>query len=321
MNPTIAASAPGKIILSGEHFVVHGSYAVAAATNKRVYVSIRKTGGAKSRIVSEDRTSNLSSDDGSFPAVKSVARSIVSKIPYGKNDSSFDISIKSEIPPGSGLGSSAAVSVACAAALNKFFELSLDPKDISNAAFLGERVVHGNPSGLDIQASLLGGLILFRRNFDPDIISVENPFSLLVIFSGTKRSTSKLIAKVARRKSEHPNYFRRLIDSASNLSLEVSTAAKIGDFEKMGSLFTIAQTDLSWIGVSTPQIDDLIDSVLGREDVLGAKLTGAGGGGSIIAAIKPGTGDALIRLFSHRYPSSFITEIPQEGVRWEKTEN
>lgn len=321
MNRTIAASAPGKIILSGEHFVVHGSYAVAAATKKRVYVTVNGTQGPKSRIISGERTSNLGSDDGTFPAVKSVARNIVANLPFGKRDSSFEISIKSEIPPGSGLGSSAAVSVACAAALSRFFSLLPDKREVSSISFQGERAIHGNPSGLDIQASLLGGLILFRRNFDPKAISVQNPFSLLVVFSGKKRSTSKLIAKVAQRRSEYPNHFRRLIESASTISLEVSRASTATDLEKLGSLFTTAQTELFWIGVSTPQIDNLIDFVLGRDEVLGAKITGAGGGGSIIAAIKPGSDDSLLKFVSNRYPLSFITEIPQEGLRWEKTEN
>lgn len=321
MIQTIAASAPGKIILSGEHFVVHGSFAVAAATNRRVYVAVRETPGTKSRIVSGEKTSIITSDDGSFPAVKSVIRNILGSLPYGKRDSSLEISIKSEIPPGSGLGSSAAVSVASAAALSRFFGLSLDNRQISNISFQGEKTIHGNPSGLDIQASLLGGLILFKRNSDPKTISIPNPFSLLVVFSGRKRSTSKLIAKVARRRSEYPNNFRRLIESASVISLEVSKASTANDLEKLGSLFTTAQTQLFWIGVSTAQIDSLIDFVQRRDEVFGAKITGAGGGGSIIAAIKPGSGDSLLKFVSSQYPLSFITEIPQEGLRWEKVEN
>jgi len=316
MITEIRASAPGKIILSGEHFVVHGSYSVAAAINKRVYVSVREING-KDQIVSNDISSNLDSDDGSFPAVKSVTRNILS-IARNRKHSPFEISISSEIPSGSGLGSSAAVSVACSAALSEFLGIPLNKEEISNLAFKGESTVHGNPSGLDIQACQSGGLIVFKKSFETRSIHLKDPVRLLVVFSGRKRSTSKLIAKVADRRTEYPNQFQRLVDSASSGSFEMVDALKSRDLSKIGSLFTSLQVQLSWIGVSTPQLDDLIEFLYKKQEVLGAKLTGAGGGGSIIAAIKSGSEDSVLKYVSSQYPYSFVTEIPQEGLRWEK---
>src|SRR5579872_6573604 len=123
MKKVSTASAPGKIILSGEHFVVHGSYSVAAAINKRVFVTVKEIEG-KSRIVSNGQSFSLTSDEGGFRAVKSVARNILSAV--AKADRvPMEITIRSEIPAGSGLGSSAAVSVATAAALLDFHGLAL----------------------------------------------------------------------------------------------------------------------------------------------------------------------------------------------------
>lgn len=315
MTRRSAASAPGKVILSGEHFVVHGSYSLAAAINKRVSVSIKQTAG-KSRVVSDGLTSPLSSNDGSFRAVKTVATKILNIIPKSENVP-LEISIVSEIPPGSGLGSSAAVSVATAAAMSSFFQLSLNNEDISEIAFHGEKAVHGNPSGIDNQACLRGGLILFRKNSATKSVRIEKPIKLLIVFSGKKRSTSRLIEKVARRRTEFPNYFQKLVSSASDLSLELVDSVESGDTHKIGSLFTIAQSELSWIGVSTNRLESLIDFVLSQHAVLGAKLTGAGGGGSIIAAIQEGSGDNVLNAILPRYHFSFVTEIPQEGLRWE----
>jgi mevalonate kinase len=313
----VSASAPGKIILSGEHFVVHGSTAVAAAINKRVYVSVQGLdGGAKSSIISGKVSSLLDQDDGSFAAVKAVARNILAKTMSVKRP--FEISIKSEIPAGSGLGSSAAVSVASAAALSKFLGFSSDKKIIADVAFDGEKKIHGNPSGLDIQASVMGGLIVFDRGTGTRILPLKNPFRLIVVFSGKKRSTARLIARVARRKQEYPQYFEQLVNVASFISRQVIEAVTSNDMERLGSLFVSAQTQLSWINVSTPQLDQLIERI-SKKNVLGAKITGAGGGGSVIAVTRPEAIEDILASALEHYPYSFITEIPQEGLRWEES--
>lgn len=318
IRKSVSASAPGKIILSGEHFVVHGSYSVAAAINKRVLVKASDTEG-KSRIVSENEASNLSTDDGNFRAIKSVARTIISR--YDSEEKArFELSVASEIPPGSGLGSSAAVAVATAAALSGYLGLSLSKKEISEIAFEGEKSVHGNPSGLDNQACLYGGLVLFKKGNEVERISLTSPFHLLVVYSGKKRSTGKLVRRVGEKRERFPNYFLRLATSASGISFEVAKYCKSGDLEKLGSLFTTSQAQLSWIGVSTEFIDDLIESVCESDEVFGAKITGAGGGGSIIAAVKRGYEDVVLCRVSKRFPVSFVTEIPQEGLRWEKNQ-
>jgi mevalonate kinase len=257
----------------------------------------------------------LNSDDGKFQAAKSVARNIVKE--FGVQIGPIEVRIESEIPEGSGLGSSAAVSVACAAAMTKFYGAKLKPESLSKFAMAGEKQVHGNPSGIDIEASLRGGLILFNRKTGAKQIRIRKPIQLLVIFSGKTRSTSRLVSEVARRRERYPNFFHLLAESASFQSEEVVKAAIKGDLPRLGSLFNIAQAELDWIGVSNPHLDRLIESVSGR-DTFGAKITGAGGGGSIIALTKPDSSEGLLKSAIAGNPYSFITEIPKVGLRWEE---
>ncbi len=100
------------------------------------------------------------------------------------------------------------------------------------------------------------------------------------------------------------------------MSLEVADAVSDGDLPYLGSLMNLAQLSLSWIGVSTGDLDELIEMIL-VGDVFGAKITGAGGGGSVIALPKPEKAESLLQQILARYKSSFITSIPQEGLRWE----
>jgi mevalonate kinase len=313
LTKSVTVSAPGKIILTGEHFVVHGSYAVAAAINKRVRVTVSESKENHSSIVSSGLSSKLDSNDEKFPATKAVIRQVQKEL--GHLSEPLEVRIESEIPAGSGLGSSAAVSIACTAALTRFVGSTIDPQFVSRIAMMGEKKVHGNPSGIDVEASLRGGVIMFSRKDGVKTIQTKDAIQLIVIYSGKKRSTSRLIAEVARRKRSYPNFFQLLADSASYQSREVVDALKDGDLQRLGWLFNIAQTELDWIGVSTPFIDKLIERIsIGS---FGAKITGAGGGGSIIVAAKPDAISTIINSISEEYPQTFITSIPQEGLRWE----
>ena len=309
----MAASAPGKIILTGEHFVVHGAYSIAAAVNKRVRVSVSEV-SEDSYILAGNGKSKVNNDDGRFVLVKTILRHIFE----AKNlkNQGVAISISSDIPAGSGLGSSAAVSVATAAAALKFTGLETSPKKIFEIALLGEKKVHGNPSGIDVETSLRGGMLLFSRNTEPKPIPLNRAVHFLVVYSGKPRRTSALIDKVELRKKQYPNFFDCLTRSASFLSLDVVDAITAGDLPRLGALMSISQAALSWIGVSTSSIDRLIEDIAAQE-VFGVKLTGAGGGGSIIALPKPDAVDELSKYMTRNYSYSFMTQIPQEGLRWE----
>ncbi len=312
MSETVTASAPGKIILTGEHFVVHGAYSIAAAINKRVRVTIRKRVGA-SRIVSGSITSRISENDGKFVAVKAALRKVLEE----RNDGNLEVMISSELPAGSGLGSSAAASVATAAAALKFLRMNVDQKIILEVAMHGERIIHGNPSGIDVEASLRGGLLLFSKNTGAKSITLDRPLQLLVAYSGVRRNTKRLIAKVAVKKKTFPHFFESLTNTSSFLTFSMLDSIANGDLPRLGAYMNLSQATLGWLGVSNTTLERMIEDVTDL-GVFGAKLTGAGGGGSIIALPKPETTNSVLKVLSKEYHYAFITSVPQRGLSWEK---
>jgi mevalonate kinase len=307
-------SAPGKIIITGEHFVVHGSYALAAAINKRATVRVSGSSGHDSEIISDGRRSSVSSEDGVFTAAKAVIRKIVAE--SGNRKEIFRVEISSQIPVGSGLGSSSAISVATAAALVSYLGQRRDLDRISELAHAGEKAVHGNPSGIDTAASLYGGMLLFDRKNQVRPVLVNTALKILVVFSGTTRRTAALISKVNGLRTRYPATFEHLSDASSFLSLQAAEAIAKGDLPRLGELMNLSQASLSWIGVSTSALDKLINEIL-HSNVYGAKLTGAGGGGSVIAVPKPERAEDILKQVSQAHKISFLTSIPQEGLRWE----
>lgn len=312
MSQTVSTSAPGKIILTGEHFVVHGAYSIAAAINKRVNVTIRKGTGA-SRITSGNAVSKISENDGKFNAVKTVLKNVLEK----KNETSVEVVISSEIPSGSGLGSSAAASVAVGAAALKLFGMPTDRRTIFELAMQGEKSVHGNPSGIDVEASIQGGLLLFSKYAGAKSIPLDRSLQLLVAFSGKRRNTSSLIARVALKKRAYPHLFESLTNASSFLTLSILDSITKGDLPRLGAFMNLSQATLSWLGVSNATLEGMIDCAT-NQDVFGAKLTGAGGGGSIIILPKPETAQSVLKTMSRRYVSSFLTSIPQQGLLWDQ---
>ena len=315
VSETVTASAPGKVIITGEHFVVHGAYAVAAAINRRARVTISVNENGDSSISSRGLTSKVYSEDRSFSASKSVVRKIFSE--YGKPESPVNISVQSDIPSGSGLGSSAAVSVATTAALLRYLGQTVDPKKMFEIAIQGEKQVHGNPSGIDIQTSILGGMILFSKSSEVRQIPISSAVQFLVVYSGRKRNTRELIARVSETKKEFPRFFEQLTRSTSEFGLQAADAARSGDLPYLGSIMNVMQTCLSWIGVSSRAIDNLIENFQ-PGDVYGAKITGAGGGGSVVVLPRPEKAEGLLRTISARYKDSFLCALPHEGVRIER---
>lgn len=312
MSKTATVSAPGKIILTGEHFVVHGAYSLVAAIDKRVTVTIREVRGS-SRISSGNVVSAITANDGKFAAVKVVLRKILEK----KHEENLEVMISSAFPAGSGLGSSAATCVAVAAAARKFLGLNSDPRSIFELAMEGERQVHGNPSGVDVEASLQGGLLLFNKKTGAKSVPLERSLQMIVAYSGKARNTKQLITKVSMKKRNFPYFFESLSNASSFLTLGVLESITSGDLPRLGAFLNLSQTMLNWLGVSNITLERMIDVAM-KEDVFGAKLTGAGGGGSVIILPKPETAESVLKALSKKCAYAFLTSIPQQGLSWEQ---
>ena len=306
------AEAPGKIIISGEHFVVHGSNALAAAIDKTVKVYSETS----------DKNSILSRVDNQVFNIRikpinpvSVVRKKI--LEYLNRKERIKITIESNIPRGSGLGSSSAISVATAASIASLFGEKLDKKTLYNIAFEGEKIIHGNPSGIDVAASVYGGLILFNKNTVPTNIDLLNKLQIIVSISGKTRQTSRMINHFTSTSNKLPYHFQSLVHSSSVLTHEAVNCLITQDLEKLGAIINFYNSILSSFGLGTKITDRMIETCL-EHGAYGAKITGAGGGGSIIA-IAPLTKIKIIidELNSLGF-KTFSIELPKQGVSFGK---
>lgn len=305
-----AASAPGKVILMGEHAVVFGRPAIALAIDLRLRCSVRPSG--------VPMLNGQPMDDRAGPYLAAVLREHHSGVPLAVN-------ITSDLPSGSGLGSSAAVTVAALGALSTA-RGGIDQQDIARKAFDIESTVQGRASPIDTSISSHGGGIFISSQRSGDLLweisrdtrrwfihdCAVPRMTLVVGFTGNKAPTGPLVAKV-RRYAERSGFAREIIDEIGALTVEGRTRMDAGDVEALGRLLTKNHNLLAILGVSTPALQKLVDAALPYS--YGAKLTGAGGGGSMIALTdRP---DKVAEAIKARGGVPFIVRTGAEGVRAE----
>ena len=222
--------------------------------------------------------------------------------------------ISSEVPDGAGLGSSAATMVALVAALSRLKSLGLGRRELVDLAMRGEREIHGRPSGIDVNICARGGVILYRMGAEPRQVRLRRPVRLLLVQSGRKRRTKRLINRVSSVKALYPALFRGLTESASDLSRLAADRLSRGDTEGLGRLLTYNHAVLSFVGASNARLDGLVGRLLSL-GCSGAKLTGAGGGGSVVALTAEGKEKSTISELKRRGFESFVADIPVGGAR------
>jgi mevalonate kinase len=292
------ASAPGKVILFGEHAVVYGRHAVVTAINRRCYADVKKS--SEIRIRSSIATTELDFDK--HPYVSFAIKRFMSFSPI----SGVEIKIRSKIPVSSGLGSSAAVTVSVLKALDAEFEAGLTNEDIYEIARKVELDVQGRASGTDPFISTYGGswLIPERKK-----IGVDN-LRILIIDSQQSSVTSEMVSKVAKLRERYPEIIEDIFDAIDSISLRSIDSLEKKDFSKISDMVFINQCLLRSISISNERIDELI-SRLSRDGIT-AKITGAGGGGCLIGF---GSDEAIASVLDN-YPA-FAVEPELEGVKIE----
>jgi mevalonate kinase len=224
------------------------------------------------------------------------------------------VTITSAVPGGAGLGSSAATMVAVAAAFSKLNSVGLKVDELVDCAMAGEWSVHGKPSGVDPAVCARGGVILFRTGAAPKKVSFDGTRSLILSYSGLNRSTRGQIGHVTRMKDRYPGMFERLAGGIGDLSLRASEMLQGGDLNGLGTLLTVNHAALMSLGVSNETLDGMVDLLL-TMGCYGAKLTGAGGGGSVLAVAPEGKEKSIVSGLSARGFETFKVKIPAEGVK------
>ncbi len=293
------ASAPAKIILFGEHAVVYKRHAVVTAINLRCYAEAKKSTNIK--IISPLGTTGL--DFKVHPYVSYA----IKRFSEVKPISGVEIRIESEIPIASGLGSSAAVTVAVLKALDGEFEAGLSNDDIFELARKVELDVQGIGSGTDPFIATFGGAWLIPDRKPIKIGKVK----LLVINTGESSITAEMVRKVAELRERHPDIVERIFDAIDAIALRSIRPLEKGDVKTISELFFLNQCMLKAIGVSTNKIDEIVERL--AKIGISAKLTGAGGGGCVIGISGD---DESIKEAIEKF-NGFLVEAGAEGVRFE----
>lgn len=325
------ASAPAKLILFGEHFVVYGNPAILAAINKRISVDARTIIHDENKIVirSDIGVAGEYHNNGEFNALEggSKAKAVLDPL-YGairqvllmrnkkkKKNIGIEIGISSRVPPGIGLGSSAASCVATVAAVDSLFQKNPSRQKVCELAIESERLIHKRTSGADCYVSTFGGLMqYYGKSKSFKNIETKRSLSLVVASTGIKHSTSDLVAGVKRFKDTNRILFESLSKQASDICLQACTAIESGKCDKIGELMNENQIILQQIGISHHKVHDIID-ICSKAGAMGAKITGAGGGGAVIALAA--SKQESTKIASHVKAAgyqSFEVEIDYKGL-------
>jgi mevalonate kinase len=313
--PAIYAYAPGKIILTGEHAVVYGQPAIAAPVNEvRARAAIEADPSdptGKVKIVASDigLDTNLDALPAEHP-IATVFREVQQELGIGHLPA-LTLTITSTIPIAAGLGSGAAISVAVCRALSTFLGSPLAEEAVSRIAFETDRFYHGTPSGIDNTVISYGRMIYFRHGQKTEMLANAEELTLVIADSGEKSLTGKVVHNLRIQIEIDPNRFKPILEKIGSLSLSARKAIEQGDSNRLGSLLNDNHSLLQELGVSSANLDLLVR--ISREaGALGAKLSGAGCGGNMLAVVKPADAEGVAAaLLSAGAVNTITTTIPK----------
>lgn len=323
----VVASAPAKVILFGEHFVVYGEPAIVLAIDKRAYATVESrkdkqlcirsanlnlAGRFENGIFSIEQ-GNLKEAKSRFEPVKLAVDKILEK--YGESIG-LNVEINSTVPVAAGLGSSAAVAAAVAAAVGELLNVKMTKEDILRVAFEAEKTVHGTPSGIDPTIATFGGTLLFQTDTGFKPVEVHMDIPLIIGNTGIERLTRLQVEKVHNLREKYPQIVDYIMWAAREIVLRAVDAFKENDLETLGELMNINHAMLYGVGVSDESLEWLINAAR-KAGALGAKLTGAGGGGCMIALAKNEKLEQILEAIQRAGGRPFIARKTDEGIRIE----
>ena len=279
----------GKVILFGEHFVVHGVPGIVSAIDSTADAVVTKS-NEKIEVKDERKVSKGYAKEKKLQQFESINR-MLKKMNLLPNICGLNIWLGGSLPGFSGLGASAASSVAIARAIAEEFVLSVSNQEINEIAYEAEKAYAGNPSGIDNTAATFGGLLWFEKNLVDgpnriDEISLKEPVEIVIGSTGIVANTKAMVEGVADRKKTYPQKYDPLFQEAQVLAINARKAIQNFDLLKVGELMSFNHRLLVDIGVSCKELDHLVD-IAREEGAYGAKLTGGGGGGCMVA-LTPG---------------------------------
>ncbi|HPR41073.1 MAG TPA: mevalonate kinase [Candidatus Methanofastidiosa archaeon] len=270
----------GKVILFNEHFVVHGVPAIVSAISMKTTATAERTGGEFEFY--DDRMATPGYKDDKMEHQRDSLKYIFDAM--GLDQDGVRIGLAGDLYAASGVGASAASCAAIARALSDEFDLDFSDENINRVAYEGERGYHGSPSGIDNTAATFGGLIWFQKG-SPNIMermNLKRPVNIVMGNTGVVANTKAAVAGVQERKESFPEKYGKIFRSAEELAIRGREAIKTFDLDALGGLMNENHRLLQEIEVSNGDLDMLVD--LARDEgAIGAKMTGGGLGGYMVA--------------------------------------
>ena len=279
----------GKVILFGEHFVVHGVPGIVSAIDSTTDVEVKRIG--EGIAINDERKGAKGYTEKKRAHQKESMERMLKTMGIDPRKAALEIWLGGNLPGFSGIGASAASSVAIARALAEECEMDLSDERINEIAYEAEKAYAGTPSGIDNTAATYGGLIWFRRNLKGGPNTIEKlgprePVEIIIGNTGIVANTKEMVAGVADRKKRNPEKYNPLFRQSEELAFAARRALEEFDLRRVGRLMNENHRLLQEIEVSCEELDYLVN--LAREQgALGAKLTGGGGGGCMVA-LTPG---------------------------------
>ena len=297
----------GKVILMGEHEVVHGKPAVAAGLS--MGCTAHATPAEHTSLAVEPwgvrvdlATPQVDSDRELLRlALDALTQALAVKEAYA-------IEARMQIPSGAGLGGSAALSVAIVRALDEARGSSRSNDAVRDASLRWEEVFHGNPSGVDSAMAASGGVALFRKGEPLQPIQIKRRPLLVIGHSGVSASTKETVASVARQLADDPERVHKVFEGIEAVVVNGRRALEDGELDKLGQLMVLNQKLLNSLMLSTARLEEMCAAAQGA-GALGAKLTGGGGGGCMIAlAPDQATAQAISAALHELGCEAFVVE-------------
>ncbi len=308
------AYAPGKIILFGEHAVVYGRPAIAVPVTQ-VQARAEVTPSAGGVIIEAPdlgRQHNLADAPPDDPLALTV-RNTLAHLRVGMMHD-LRITVSSTIPLARGLGSGAAVSTAIVRALAGHFGRELPPAEVSALVFQTEVLHHGTPSGIDNTVVAFGQPVYFIKGRPIERFAVGAPLRLVIGDTGLVSPTKVTVGDVRRSWQSDPATYEARFDAISDVVMRARRAIEAGDLPAVGRLMDQNQVHLRELGVSSPELERLIQAAR-HAGALGAKLSGGGRGGSMIALITPQTEQAVVTALREAGATKVIvTEVSPDAL-------